>query len=177
MVVILLKLTNYYEGIKKKMHKTFRATAPFKHTQTSRISTWTSTMGTINNKKRFMPQSMLGASTKLPACIAAWINYASECSYKFLYLLLFGCCFGCDFSVDCFVMFRVVLIVLFLYFFYHFWLSPVLRFICWLLCLCVFEFSHSSIHLIVHCMLRTVSQRLIAVVSVVQLKCNNIWHI
>ncbi len=50
-----------------------------------------------------MPQSMLGASTKLPACIAAWINYAAECSYYFLYLLLFGC----DFSVDCFVMFKV----------------------------------------------------------------------
>ncbi len=60
-----------------------------------------------------MLQSMLGASTKLPACIAAWINYAAECSYYFLYLLLFWWCFGCDFLVDCFVMFRVELIFYF----------------------------------------------------------------
>ncbi len=40
-----------------------------------------------------MPQSMLGASTKLPACIAACINYAAECSYYFQkksFVLLFN---------------------------------------------------------------------------------------
>ncbi len=75
-------------------------------------------MVTINNTKQFMPQSMLGASTKLSACIAACINYAAECSYYFRYLLLFWCCFGCDFSVGCFVMFRVEPIFFICYIFF-----------------------------------------------------------
>ncbi len=64
-----------------KLHKTFMAIALISHTDI------TNQHMNLNNgdnqqyffllkKKQFMPQSMLGASTHLPACIAALINYA-----------------------------------------------------------------------------------------------------
>jgi len=76
-------------------------------TQTSWIIVWISTMVTINKKFNAAMHAGCHHSTKVPACSAAWINYAAELSYYFIYFLLFLLLFLLCFFVACFVMFRV----------------------------------------------------------------------
>ncbi len=103
------------------MHKTFSTTASFRHTQTSRISVWISTMVTI---KSFMLQWMLGTSTvqssPMTPSMLCGMNKLCHWIFHLLSLILTMCFYFCFFFVcwvlvACFVMFRVYLFIYFVY--------------------------------------------------------------